>query len=207
MSWSWKLGRIAGIPVYVHWTFSILIAWVIVSSWLKSGDLARVVVAVGFIVFVFACIVLHELGHALTARRFGVRTSDITLLPIGGVARLERIPERPYQELLIALAGPAVNVLIVAAFALLGVRFPVIAAASPDLNAAQFFPVLMMFNAFMAGFNMLPAFPMDGGRVLRALWRFDCPMHAQRGWRRRSGKSWRFSLACGDSPAPTRSCC
>ena len=114
MSWSWKLGRIAGIPVYVHWTFSILIAWVIINSWLHTGSVPAALVAVIFIIAVFACIVFHELGHALTARRFGVDTSDITLLPIGGVARLQRIPERPSQELLIALAGPAVNVVIVA---------------------------------------------------------------------------------------------
>ncbi len=169
MSWSWKLGRVAGIPVYVHWTFSILIAWVVVNSWLKSGDVGSVAIAVGFIIAVFACIVFHELGHALTARRFGVRTSDITLLPIGGVARLERIPERPWQELLIALAGPAVNVVIVAILGLLGVRFPQISPANPELKAGEFLPILMMFNAFMAAFNMLPAFPMDGGRVLRAL--------------------------------------
>jgi Zn-dependent protease/CBS domain-containing protein len=169
MSWSWKLGRIAGIPVYVHWTFSILIAWVVVNSWLKSGDVGSVAISVGFIIAVFTCIVFHELGHALTARRFGVRTSDITLLPIGGVARLERIPERPWQELLIALAGPAVNVVIVAILALLGVRFPHMSAAKPELKASEFLPIIMMFNTFMAAFNMLPAFPMDGGRVLRAL--------------------------------------
>jgi Zn-dependent protease/CBS domain-containing protein len=169
MSWSWKLGRIAGIPVYVHWTFSILIAWVVVNSWLKSGDVGSVAVAVGFMIAVFTCIVFHELGHALTARRFGVRTSDITLLPIGGVARLERIPERPWQELLIALAGPAVNVVIVAILGLLGVRFSQISTINPEVKASEFLPILMMFNTFMAAFNMLPAFPMDGGRVLRAL--------------------------------------
>ncbi len=169
MSWSWKLGRIAGIPVYVHWTFSILIAWVIINSWLHTGSVPAVLIAVIFIIAVFACIVFHELGHALTARRFGVGTSDITLLPIGGVARLQRIPERPSQELLIALAGPAVNVVIVAVLLLIGVRLPSAAAVGGDMSVAEFFPILMAFNGFMVVFNMLPAFPMDGGRVLRAL--------------------------------------
>jgi Zn-dependent protease len=169
MSWSWKLGRIAGIPVYVHWTFSILIAWVIINSWLHTGSLSAALIAVIFIIAVFACIVFHELGHALTARRFGVSTSDITLLPIGGVARLQRIPERPSQELLIALAGPAVNVVIVAVLLMLGVRFPTAATVAGDMSMGEFFPMLMAFNAFMVVFNMLPAFPMDGGRVLRAL--------------------------------------
>jgi Zn-dependent protease len=170
MSWSWRLGRIRGIPINVHWTFLILIAWVVFDCWSRSRDVLITLVGVGFVVFVFACIVLHELGHALTARRFGVKTTDITLLPIGGVARLERIPERPVQELLIALAGPAVNVLI---FAILffgfRVGFPAPTTDATQMVQQQFVPSLMAFNLFMALFNMLPAFPMDGGRVLRAV--------------------------------------
>jgi Zn-dependent protease len=169
MSWSWKLGRIAGIPVYVHWTFSILIAWEVFDSWRRTGSLLTALGAVVFIIAVFACIVFHELGHALTARRFGVGTSDITLLPIGGIARLKRIPERPGQELLIALAGPAVNVVIVLVLLVAGVRFPSADTIGGGLSMGAFFPILMTFNIFMVVFNMLPAFPMDGGRVLRAL--------------------------------------
>src|SRR5215831_504372 len=102
MSWSWKIGRIAGIPIYVHWTFLILIVWVAVGHWSEGHDLARTAEGVGFVLSLFGCVVLHEMGHALMARRFGVPTADITLLPIGGVARLQRIPERPGQELLVA---------------------------------------------------------------------------------------------------------
>ncbi len=122
------------------------------------------------ILTLFGCVVLHELGHALAARRFGVSTSDITLLPIGGVARLQRIPERPAQELIIALAGPAVNVVIVAVLYLVfGVRFPGNGNDAFDLVPVQFWSRILQINAVLAGFNMLPAFPMDGGRVLRAL--------------------------------------
>jgi Zn-dependent protease/CBS domain-containing protein len=169
MSWSWRLGRVAGIPIYVHWTFLILIAWVLIDCWTRSHDPWTALAGVAFVTALFGCIVLHELGHALMARRFGVKTSDITLLPIGGVARLQRIPERPQQELLVALAGPAVNVVIVLVlYFVFGVRFPKPTSDTKQLIEINFFPTLMAFNLFMVLFNMLPAFPMDGGRVLRA---------------------------------------
>src|SRR5262245_61944576 len=107
MSWSWKLCRVAGIPIYVHWTFVILIAWVVLGSWMQGNDPVAALEGGGFVLALFGCVVLHELGHAMAARRYGVPTSDITLLPIGGVARLQRIPEQPAQELVVALAGPA----------------------------------------------------------------------------------------------------
>jgi Zn-dependent protease/CBS domain-containing protein len=169
MTWSWRIGRIAGIPIFVHWTFLILIAWVVLGQWLQGHDLATALEGVAFVLALFGCVVLHELGHALAARRYGVPTADITLLPIGGVARLQRIPEHPPEELVIALAGPAVNLAIVAVLWALGARFPGDVANPQHLVVARFWPKLLEVNVFLFLFNLLPAFPMDGGRVLRAL--------------------------------------
>ncbi len=171
MSWSFRLGRIAGIPLYVHWTFLILLAWLVYGHWAAGHDLATTAEGVGFVLTIFGCVVLHELGHALAARRYGVPTADITLLPIGGVARLQRIPEHPLEELVVAVAGPLVNVVIVLILLTCGVRWP---GPTPNnghhfLVSASFFPKLLSVNAFLVVFNLLPAFPMDGGRVLRAL--------------------------------------
>lgn len=112
MKWSWRIGRLLGIDVYMHATFLILLVWLGVSYYLPRQRMADVINGLTLIVALFAIVILHEMGHALTARRFGIRTRDITLLPIGGVARLERMPEDPKQELLVALAGPAVNVVL-----------------------------------------------------------------------------------------------
>jgi Zn-dependent protease len=169
MSWSWKIGRLAGIPIFIHWTFLILIAWVVYGHWAAGEDLATTAEGVGFVLSIFGCVVLHELGHALAARRYGVSTADITLLPIGGVARLQRIPENPAEELVVAIAGPMVNVVIVGLLFLLGVRIPGASHEPEFLVDARFLPKLLYVNAFLVLFNMLPAFPMDGGRVLRAL--------------------------------------
>ncbi|MEO6808583.1 MAG: site-2 protease family protein [Isosphaeraceae bacterium] len=169
MSWSWKIGRIAGIPIYIHWTFLILIAWIVYGQTMAGHDLAAIVEAVVFVLALFGCVVLHELGHALAARRYGVPTSDITLLPIGGVARLQRIPEKPAEELVVALAGPAVTLVIAFVLLAVGVRLPVDPENPQALIQMGFFPKLLLVNIFILLFNLLPAFPMDGGRVLRAL--------------------------------------
>jgi Zn-dependent protease len=175
MSWSWKLGRVAGIPIYVHWTFLILIGWLAIAGALENRDPAQGLSEGLFVLALFGCVVLHELGHALMARRFGVKTSDITLLPIGGVASLERMPEKPSQELLVALAGPAVNVAIVALLMAIGVQFPAEVEDSQRLVHSGFWPKLLTVNVFLAAFNLLPAFPMDGGRVVRALLAMKLP--------------------------------
>ena len=170
MPWSWKLARIAGIDVYVHATFFMVVAWIALIHWNESQSLAAVVEGVGFILTLFACVVLHEFGHALTAARYGIRTRDITLLPIGGLARLERMPDVPVQELWVALAGPAVNVVIaMLVFGWLRVSGTWQSVDQVDVTTGTFAERVMIANVFLAGFNLLPAFPMDGGRALRAL--------------------------------------
>lgn len=178
MRWSVKIGRLAGIDVYMHLTFLLLLAFIAVSYYLPRQSVDDAIWGVLFILAVFGTVVLHELGHALAARRFGVETRDITLLPIGGIARLARIPEEPVQELVIAVAGPLVNVVIAA------VTFAYIAGTGgftlPDAEALQrgdVSPMLAMpfaerfflVNVFLVVFNLIPAFPMDGGRMLRAV--------------------------------------
>jgi Zn-dependent protease/CBS domain-containing protein len=170
MRWSWKLGEFAGIGVYVHATFGIIILWVAMMHWSQGQGLDGIMAGILFILAIFACVVLHEFGHALMARRFGIGTRDITLLPIGGVARLERMPEDPKQELAVALAGPAVNVVIAAVlFVWLWVTSALLPFENLGVVAGPFWERLMVINIFLVVFNMLPAFPMDGGRVVRAL--------------------------------------
>jgi len=170
MKWSWKIVRIAGIDVYIHATFLLLIYLVGLSYWNQQGTLAAVVAGVGFILALFACVVLHEFGHSLTARRYGIRTRRITLLPIGGVASLEKLPDDPRQEINVAIAGPAVNFFIATVlYIYLDFRGIPITAQDIDVTGGSFAYRLMMVNIFIAGFNLLPAFPMDGGRILRAV--------------------------------------
>ena len=174
MRGSLSIGRIAGIDLYLHWTFVLLLVGAFAFYLFGVGGLSVALAGVGLIVAVFACVVFHELGHALMARRFGVPTRDITLYPIGGVARLQRIPEHPKQELLIALAGPAVNVVIAAVLLafLLVTGGPLMPGAGLAEPAVRFLPTLLWINVLLVAFNLLPAFPMDGGRVLRALLAF-----------------------------------
>jgi Zn-dependent protease/CBS domain-containing protein len=170
MGWSIKLGTVLGIAVHMHLTFLLLIAWVAASHWMRDGSAIAAATGVGFILALFACVLLHEFGHSLMARRYGIGTRDITLLPIGGLARLEKMPEKPKQELWIALAGPAVNVVIAALlFLWLQITGGWEPLANLNVSGGSFAGRLLIVNLFLVGFNMLPAFPMDGGRVLRAL--------------------------------------
>jgi stage IV sporulation protein FB len=169
MRWSYSIGRIAGTDVKVHLTFVLFIGWIALAQYQRTGLVAALGVTL-FLLALFLCIVLHEFGHILMARRFGVRTPDVILLPIGGVARLERIPDEPRQELLIAIAGPAVTL----AIAILLYFFILLSGDQPSLRDpttgdVSFLVRLMAVNIYLLVFNLIPAFPMDGGRVLRAL--------------------------------------
>ena len=170
MKWSWKIGEYQGIGVYIHATFLLIILWIGYGNWAASKNVLQTVYGIIFVLVIFLCVVLHEFGHALTAKKYGIKTTDITLLPIGGVARLEKMPEDPRQEFWVALAGPAVNVVIAL---LLYIWLELTAPFSPigelSLTSGSFLGRLMLINVFLVAFNMLPAFPMDGGRVVRAL--------------------------------------
>ena len=170
MKKSLKIGSVAGIGIFLHWTFLLLLAGIFAFYLFQGSTVASALAGVGIITAVFGCVVLHELGHALTARRFDVPTRNITLYPIGGIARLERIPSEPMKEFWIAIAGPAVNVVIAIFLAGLivatGGSFAPQTMLDPGSNVLA---TIMWINVALVGFNLLPAFPMDGGRVLRAL--------------------------------------
>lgn len=166
--------KIAGINIYIHWTFWLIIFYIIYINFRAGLDAVQIGWSVLFVLSLFVCVVLHEYGHALTARRFGIRTKDITLYPIGGVARLEKMPEKPSQELMVALAGPLVNVVIMLLLLPFIMNFEMpVSDENPQqaliISADSFLPMLGIINIWLALFNLIPAFPMDGGRVLRAL--------------------------------------
>ena len=170
MKWSWKIARVAGIDIYIHATFLLLLLWAGFEGWQAEKNSDAALESMLFILTLFCCVVLHELGHSLTAQRFGIRTRDITLLPIGGVASMERMPEKPTQEILVAFAGPAVNIVIASLIAMWMVQHgQAISAETFARDDGSFLPELMAVNIMLAVFNLLPAFPMDGGRVLRAI--------------------------------------
>jgi Zn-dependent protease len=171
MRYSLSIGKIAGISVYLHWTFLILVGWIMMGTLQAGATWIDAMWSLLLLATIFLCITLHEVGHALMARRFGIATRDITLLPIGGLARMEALPEKPREELLVALAGPAVNLVIAL------ILFPFVQRIDPNLamssiGAVNFVPALFGVNIWLALFNLIPAFPMDGGRVFRALLAF-----------------------------------
>lgn len=169
MSWSFPIGTVKGTVIRLHLTFLLFLVWIGVSHYAQGGQ-AAAVQGVLFISLLFACVLLHEFGHVFAARRYGVQTPDITLLPIGGVARLERIPEKPSEELVVALAGPAVNVVIAALlFLILGGLPSMEDGMQPENAGVGLLERLAWVNITLVVFNLIPAFPMDGGRVLRAL--------------------------------------
>jgi len=178
MKWSWKIARIAGIDIYIHATFFLLVAFFGFHYWKTFGTLTAAVEGMTFILVLFACVVMHEFGHALTARRYNIVTEKITLLPIGGVASMEKLPEDPLQEIKVALAGPMVNGVIVLLLWLWFSFNPIeLNETSIAANDLPFAYRLMIVNIFLAVFNLLPAFPMDGGRVLRATLALRMPHH------------------------------
>lgn len=169
MKSSYRLGNLFGIEIRIHVTFLLIIAWALWRGWNEGGWREGVWSAI-FVLCVFAGIVLHEIGHSLVARHFKVNVHAITLFPIGGVAGLSRIPRRPWQELLIALAGPAVSAAL-AGLLLLARRLGHPAVPFPRIGttAGALLDAVALANLVLAAFNLIPAFPMDGGRVLRAL--------------------------------------
>ena len=169
MKWSFRLFTLAGTEVRVHFTFLLLLLFVASQSYFSGQGIPAALESTLFVTTMFTCVVLHEFGHVLAARGYGIRTPDITLLPIGGVARLERMPRKPSQELVVAICGPLVNV-IIAAFIYLSFGISAVFHPGYDfLQAGNFFQKLMVWNVIMVVFNLIPAFPMDGGRVLRAV--------------------------------------
>jgi Zn-dependent protease len=169
MRWSWRIATVAGIPVYLHGTFLLLVAFLFLRDLGTGAEVAAAVRGVLFLLAVFATVLLHEFGHALAARRYGIRTRDITLLPIGGLARLERVPDVPRQELWVALAGPAVNFVLAAGTYLAGTLIGGLGAVRLDPAGGGPLERFITINLWLAIFNLIPAFPMDGGRALRAL--------------------------------------
>lgn len=173
MKYALYIGRIVGVKIYIHWTFIFLIAWVIITGLQNNTPGKSVLWVSALTIAVFSCIILHELSHAVVARRFNILTKHITLLPIGGIAQLESLPRKPEQELLIAMAGPASNLLVAAAL-LPFVDMHTLADSESltSFNITNFLFTLLSINVWLAIFNLIPAFPMDGGRILRAVLSF-----------------------------------
>jgi Zn-dependent protease/CBS domain-containing protein len=168
LSWTISIGRVSGTVVKVHWTFLLFLAWIAIAFYFQGGA-AAAAGGVMFLLLLFVCVLLHEFGHILTARYFGVRTPDVILLPIGGMSRMERIPDEPRQELLIAIAGPAVSLAIALVLILVLGGLPNPLDIWPENPGRSMLAQLAWANLMLLAFNLVPAFPMDGGRVLRAI--------------------------------------
>lgn len=176
MKGSLHLATVTGIPVKIHWSFGLLLLWVAYETSQGGFNALQVLISIGIVLSVFFCVILHEFGHALAARKFGVHTFDIMMTPIGGIARLEKMPEGRGQEFWVAIAGPVVNFLIVG---LIWVGFLIfkqemlplftLSFWSFDQDTGSYFMILMLANGYLGTFNLLPAFPMDGGRMMRSL--------------------------------------
>jgi Zn-dependent protease/predicted transcriptional regulator len=181
MKGAFKLGKIAGISLFIHWTFSLLILFIVYVNYKAGQNLTQIVWSVLFVLCIFLTVLLHELGHALTAKKYNIKTKDITLLPIGGLARLEQIPEKPSEELMVAFAGPLVNIALALVTSMF-ISLPnspeeMVIQLANGVNANNFFLNFYLVNIILAFFNLIPAFPMDGGRILRALLSFKLERH------------------------------
>lgn len=194
--WAFKLTRLWGIDVYVHYTFFLLLLYFAWQGYSVKQSIFDAADGVLFICALFACVTLHEYGHALMARRFHIKTQHITLLPIGGVAAIEKTPDKPWQEVLVAIAGPAVNIVIAAAI------YIWLKINPQEYNAQAImqgdYPLLiqlLIVNVFLAAFNLIPAFPMDGGRVLRAMLASRLDMSKATMWATRIGKLFAILFA------------
>lgn len=182
MKGSLHLATVTGIPVKIHWTFGLLLLYVVIDTGRGGLDLWMILFSVAVVLGVFFCVILHEFGHALAARRFGVRTFDILMTPIGGIARLERMPEGRFEEFWVAVAGPLVNFLIVGLiwlgfFLTSGKTLPILSGDfwMFENQPPSYFMILLLANAYLGVFNLIPAFPMDGGRILRSLLSVSLP--------------------------------
>lgn len=173
MKGAFKLGKIAGIGLFIHWTFSLLILFIVYINHKNGQNTTQIMWSVLFILSIFITVLLHELGHALAAKKFNIVTKDITLLPIGGLARLETLPEKPSEELIVAITGPLVNIAL-AIMTRLFIQLPnnaeeLLNQLTNGINGNNFLLNFFLVNIWLALFNLIPAFPMDGGRILRAL--------------------------------------
>lgn len=177
MSWSIKILQIGDTALRVHLTFPLLLLWVAAASY-PSGGVVAAIDGVVFVLLIFVCVVLHELGHVIAAQHYGIRTPEITVLPIGGLARLERLPRDPSQELVVAAAGPLVNVVLAVVLAgLLGARFDLSTLQPANTDGGVLLGQLLGVNLMLVVFNLIPAFPLDGGRIFRALLAYVQPRH------------------------------
>ena len=171
---SLQIGKVKDIPIVVHWSFSLFIGFILYISWQNRFSVPETLWLLSFVLLLFGFVILHELGHATAAKRYGISTRDIIISPIGGIARLEGLPGKPIKELIVAIAGPVVNLGLAILFFLIIIPFSrdfVPTTDRIDLIASplDYLRYLLLINISLVVFNMIPAFPMDGGRVLRAL--------------------------------------